>query len=106
MEVLLTLLIIIASVLLVAVVLIQNPKGGGLSSNFGAPSQLGGVQRANDFVEKATWTLAGAIAVLTLVMVMMNSGSGPQAPAQSQEATQETSQEGAANQQEAPQQPQ
>jgi preprotein translocase subunit SecG len=74
MEVLLTLLIIIASVLLVAVVLIQNPKGGGLSSNFGAPSQLGGVQRANDFVVKATWTLAGAIAVLTLVMVMMNSG--------------------------------
>jgi preprotein translocase subunit SecG len=84
MEVLLTLLIIIASVLLVAVVLIQNPKGGGLSSNFGAPSQLGGVQRANDFVEKATWTLAGAIAVLTLVMVMMN--SGPQAPAPQQDA--------------------
>jgi preprotein translocase subunit SecG len=85
MEVLLTLLIIIASVLLVAVVLIQNPKGGGLSSNFGAPSQLGGVQRANDFVVKATWTLAGAIAVLTLVMVMMN--SGPKAPAPTQDAS-------------------
>jgi len=81
MEVLLTLLIIIASVLLIIIVLVQNPKGGGLSSNFGAPSQLGGVKRANDFVETATWTLAGAIAVITLVMVMMNSGGSPVAPA-------------------------
>ena len=80
MEVLLTLLIIIASILLIIVVLVQNPKGGGLASNFGAPSQLGGVKRANDFIEKATWTLAGAIAVITLAMVMMNSGSGPATP--------------------------
>lgn len=88
MELLLTLLIIIASVLLVAVVLVQNPKGGGLASNFGAPSQLGGVKRANDVIERATWTLAGAIAVLTLVMVMMNSGGQPTIPSNDGGATQ------------------
>jgi preprotein translocase subunit SecG len=80
MEIVLTLLIIIVSILLIFVVLVQNPKGGGLSSNFGAPSQLGGVQRANDVIEKATWILASAIAVITLAMVMMNSSGQPVAP--------------------------
>jgi preprotein translocase subunit SecG len=51
------------------VVLVQNPKGGGISSNFGAPGQLGGVKRANDFIEKATWSLAGALALLALIAV-------------------------------------
>lgn len=64
-------LIILASILLIAVVFIQNPKGGGLSQDFGA-QQMGGVQRTNDFVEKATWTLAsvimvGAIAVSSIM---------------------------------------
>lgn len=68
---LLTILILIASVLLVLVVLMQNPKGGGLSTDFGAPHQLGGVQKTNDFIEKATWSLAGVIAVLSVVMSLM-----------------------------------
>ncbi|MDX1446861.1 preprotein translocase subunit SecG, partial [Lishizhenia sp.] len=42
MGTLLTILILLASVLLVLVVLIQNPKGGGLSTDFGAAHQLGG----------------------------------------------------------------
>ena len=60
-------LILIACVLLVGVVLIQNPKGGGLSSSFGGMSnQIMGVQRTTDFLEKSTWTLMIGIAVLSL----------------------------------------
>lgn len=60
---------IIISILLILVVLVQNPKGGGISSNFGAPGQLGGVKRANDFIEKATWSLAGGLAIIALFAV-------------------------------------
>ena len=60
-------LAIIACVLLIAVVLIQNPKGGGLSSSFGGMSnQVMGVQRTTDFLEKSTWTLMGVIAVFSI----------------------------------------
>ncbi|MBL1279251.1 MAG: preprotein translocase subunit SecG [Fluviicola sp.] len=63
-------IIIIASILLIFVVFVQNPKGGGLSSDFGAASQLGGVQKTNEFIDKATWSLAGIIAVLSIVMTL------------------------------------
>jgi preprotein translocase subunit SecG len=59
---------IIACVLLGLIVLIQNPKGGGLSSNFSGSSQLMGVQKTGDFLEKGTWFLAITIMVLALVM--------------------------------------
>ena len=59
---------IIACVLLGLIVLIQNPKGGGLSSNFSGSSQLMGVQKTGDFLEKGTWVLAITIMVLSLVM--------------------------------------
>lgn len=61
-----SILAIIVSVLLILIILIQNPKGGGISSNFSAGTQIMGVKRTNDFVEKATWTLAIAILVLSL----------------------------------------
>lgn len=57
---------ILAAVLLVLVILIQNPKGGGIDSTFGAANQLGSVQKTNDVVEKATWYLAGIIVVLAI----------------------------------------
>ncbi len=60
------LLSIIAAVLLMLVILIQNPKGGGIDSSFGAANQLGSVQKTNDVVEKATWYLAIFIVVLAL----------------------------------------
>ena len=62
-------IIIFISILLILVVLIQNSKGGGLSSQFGGSSsnQFMGVQKTNDLLEKATWTLAISIVVLTLV---------------------------------------
>ena len=59
--------IIIACVLLILVVLSQNPKGGGLSSTFGGSgTPMFGVQKTNDFMDKATWTLGGVIVVLSI----------------------------------------
>ena len=76
-------------VMLTMVVLSQNPKGGGLSSTFGGGgSQMFGVQRTNDFLDKATWTLAAIIAglvVLANVMVPRDTASGlPEIPVSQQ----------------------
>ena len=60
-------LIIITCILLVLVILVQNPKGGGLSSTFGGGNQMFGVQKTTDFLDKATWTLAGVLLALTLL---------------------------------------
>ena len=65
-------LIIIASILLVIIIMAQNPKGGGLSGTFGGTSSATfGVQRTNDFMEKATWTLGITIVVLILLSVIL-----------------------------------
>lgn len=62
-----TVLIIIASVLLSLIVLIQKSKGGGLAANFSSSNQIMGVRKTTDFLEKATWTLAIALAVFCIV---------------------------------------
>jgi len=73
---LLVILTIIICTLLGLIVLIQNPKGGGLSSNFSSSSQLMGVQKTGDFLEKGTWVLAISIMVLSLVInVYVKGGS-------------------------------
>jgi len=72
METIMSIIIILASILLIFVVFIQNPKGGGLSSDFGAAQQIGGVQKTNDFIDKATWSLAGIIMVLSIVITVQN----------------------------------
>ncbi len=59
--------IVIIALLLGLVVLVQNPKGGGLATGFQGSSQIGGVQRTADFLEKATWYLVGALFILCLV---------------------------------------
>jgi preprotein translocase subunit SecG len=61
-------LILVISVLLVMIILAQNSKGGGLSSQFGgsATSQIMGVKRTGDLLEKLTWGFAIAILVLSL----------------------------------------
>jgi len=65
-------LIMIASVLLIIIIMAQNPKGGGLSGTFGGTSSAQfGVQRTNDFMEKATWSLGIAIVVLILLSVVL-----------------------------------
>lgn len=61
-------LIIIVCILLVLVVLAQNSKGGGLSSQFGgAGSQIIGVKRTGDLLEKLTWGFAIALLSLSLL---------------------------------------
>ncbi|MCC7232180.1 MAG: preprotein translocase subunit SecG [Bacteroidia bacterium] len=61
-----TVLIILACLLLVLVVLIQNPKGGGIASGIIGSNQLMGVKKTTDFIEKLTWGLALALVVLCL----------------------------------------
>ncbi len=72
-------LIILASIILGLIILIQNPKGGGLSSSFGGiGNQLMGVKQTTDVLEKGTWLFAGIIAVLCLtstIFIPKSSGS-------------------------------
>jgi preprotein translocase subunit SecG len=68
MTILFLILIIIATVILGFVVLIQNPKGGGLSGSIGGLSnQFMGVKQTTDVLEKGTWFFAGIIALLCVV---------------------------------------
>lgn len=59
-------LIFIVCLLLVLIVLVQNSKGGGLASSFSSNNQIMGVRRTTDFLEKATWYLAGALLALCI----------------------------------------
>ena len=63
---LITVIVVIASILLVGIVLVQNSKGGGLASSFQSQNQIMGVQKTTDFVEKATWVLVSVVVVLSI----------------------------------------
>ncbi|SFC45902.1 preprotein translocase subunit SecG [Parapedobacter composti] len=76
MQTLLIILIILASVLLSFLVLIQNPKGGGLAAGFSGGANLMGVKRTGDILEKGTWILVGAIMLFSLVMNVMEPSAG------------------------------
>lgn len=75
MQAILTISIIIVCVLLILVVLVQNSKGGGISSNFSAANQIMGARRGTDFIEKATWTLAILLLVFSLLSTPKKGGS-------------------------------
>lgn len=62
-------LILIASVLIILAVLVQNPKSG-MAANFGASNQVMGVRETTNFLEKFTWTMAVAIVVLSLAATL------------------------------------
>jgi preprotein translocase subunit SecG len=68
-------LITIVCFLLIIVIMVQNPKGGGLSSTFGSSSQMGGVQKTTDFLDKSTWYLAGALIALILLSSLSFTGN-------------------------------
>ena len=70
-------LIIFLSFLLVLVIMVQNPKGGGLASTFGGDSQqIGGVKKTTDFLDRSTWILASLLFLLILFSnITLNSGS-------------------------------
>jgi len=77
MYTLLSVLIVIVCFLIILVVLIQNPKGGGLGASFaGVSNNLMGVQRTTDFLEKATWGFAIALLVLSLATSFFLPGAG------------------------------
>jgi preprotein translocase subunit SecG len=68
---LITGIILFVSILLVLIVLVQNPKGGGLASSFSSSNQFMGVKRTTDFIEKATWGFAAAMVVLSIIATML-----------------------------------
>jgi preprotein translocase subunit SecG len=75
MTVLFVIIVILASVILGLIVLVQNPKGGGLAGNIaGFSNQFMGVKQTTDVLEKGTWIFAGVIGVLCLVSTLFISG--------------------------------
>lgn len=60
-------LIVLASLLMIGIVLIQESKGGGLASAFGSANSVMGVRQTTNFIEKATWGLAIAMVVISIV---------------------------------------
>lgn len=66
MYIFLSILIVIACILLIGIVLIQKSKGGGLASDYSSGNQYLGYRKTTDFIEKATWTLAIFICVISI----------------------------------------
>ena len=69
MYIFLIVLILVASLLMVLAVLVQNPKSG-MASNFGASNQVMGVRQTADFLEKFTWGAAATVLALSLLSVV------------------------------------
>src|SRR5690554_1052913 len=66
MFIFISILVFIVALLLIMVILVQNPKGG-LASNFSSSNQVMGVRKTTDFLEKATWTLGIALLILSVI---------------------------------------
>ncbi|RZK43755.1 MAG: preprotein translocase subunit SecG [Pedobacter sp.] len=75
MTILLIILLIILCVALGLFVLIQNPKGGGLATG-GAGSNMFGVQRTGDVLEKGTWVLLTLIVIVSLSITTVGKSGG------------------------------
>jgi preprotein translocase subunit SecG len=76
MIVLFSILCILAAILMTLAVIIQNSKGGGLNSTFGGTAtQILGVRRGNELIEKVTWGLAIVIGVLAIVANLAGNAS-------------------------------
>ena len=67
MYTLFVILIVLAALLMIGIVLIQESKGGGLASNFSSSNQIMGVRKTTDVIEKTTWGLAVAMVVLSVI---------------------------------------
>ncbi len=82
--------ILLVCLLLALVVLAQNPKGGGLSNQFGSggAANLMGVKRTGDLLEKLTWGFAIGLIVLSLGTHMVSTGEAPTRSVNQQRAQQ------------------
>jgi preprotein translocase subunit SecG len=83
-------IILFICVLLILIVLVQNPKGGGLASSFSASNQYMGVKRTADFIEKATWGLAAGLFVLSVVVTVLPRHSDAQRQSKIQDQIENT----------------
>lgn len=92
MYLLIIVLMLIASVLMCGIVLIQNSKGGGLASGFSSSNSFAGVRKTTDFLEKATWSLAGFMVVCSI----LSAYSLPSGNTSSHDAIMENAQQNAA----------
>lgn len=73
----LSILIIIVCVLLTLIVLIQNPKGGGIASNFMSTSNIIGAKQQVELIEQITWGFVGGLVVLCIAFAaIVGSGTG------------------------------
>jgi preprotein translocase subunit SecG len=83
MMILFLILILLASVVLGFIILVQNPKGGGLAGNIaGFSNQFMGVKQTTDVLEKGTWIFAVVIALLCTTQGQTpNTNPGTQPPA-------------------------
>lgn len=69
-------LVVLASILMCLIVLIQESKGGGLAADYSNNNQILGAPKTTNFIEKATWGLAAAMIVLSVISVaFLNNGS-------------------------------
>ncbi|MDC1188506.1 preprotein translocase subunit SecG [Flavobacteriales bacterium] len=88
---LLSVLIIIIAVLLILVVIIQNSKGGGLDANLASQNQSFGAKKTTEIIEKVTWYLIGALAILCIISTKSISGGSDKdlgdAPTQVEQVT-------------------
>lgn len=79
MNILATVLIVLAllaSVALILIVVVQKSKGGGLAASFASANNIMGVRKSTDMLEKMTWWFFGALAVLCLVLSLMMARGG------------------------------
>ncbi len=67
LTIVLSVLIIIIAILLILVVIVQNSKGGGLDANIASQNQSFGAKKTTEIVEKVTWYLIGALAILCII---------------------------------------
>jgi len=67
MYTLLVILTVFVAVLMIGIVLVQESKGGGLSSNFKEVAMIGGVHRTTSIVEKMTWGLAIVLVIVSVL---------------------------------------
>lgn len=90
MYTLLIILMVIVAVLMIGIVLIQESKGGGLASAFGSANSLMGVSKTTNFIEKATWTLAGVLVVFSVACAYVAPKAGAESSVIEQAATEQS----------------
>ena len=80
MYTILLIIIVLAAILMVGIVLIQESKGGGLAANFSSYNQIGGVRKTTDFIEKTTWSLAAVMVVISIACAYVAPRHGQEGP--------------------------